>query len=246
MRWAIWFVRLMWRLFGVWCAQDSVVSKKLKSRQIFRLNFSDDFFTFLEAIVDGANFRSPPERPWASIRAFWTLSSISFLIILPYVKFYRKGSENKEWPFFLTPKCFFSDWRVGWIRPPGEIFQKCSWLRKSLKFRQGAFFNLLFNLRKNIWGSEKRVIPYFQLQYLCACFFFLQGAGYKTWHKITVRSYSQQNLEKDLLQSMSFQKFKWGLIDNRIWKKTFCKFQPSEKSKSYNQPLRTPQKREVL
>ena len=45
------------------------------------------------------------------------------------------------------------------------------------------------------------------------------------------KSHTQTNLEKDPLQSMTFQKFKWGLIDNQIWKKTFCKFWPSEKSK---------------
>ena len=48
------------------------------------------------------------------------------------------------------------------------------------------------------------------------------------------------------LKITSFQKFKLGLIDNQVWKKTFCKFGLQKKVRFYRQPLGKFEKSEVL
>ena len=56
-----------------------------------------------------------------------------------------------------------------------------------------------------------------------------RGAGYKTWHKIAVRSYKQpfggKIFKKRGLINDHFWdgNFKWGLIKSQIWKKTICR-----------------------
>ena len=71
---------------------------------------------------------------------------------------------------------------------PLQFFQKCSWLQKSLKFRQGALFNLLFNLRKKHLGVRKKAHSVFS----GPLFFSSKRQNFISFHKICFRNDLEQ------------------------------------------------------